>query len=395
MMPESLNLRLVIPLLCTVVPGCFSPSLMDEEEAGSTGEQTSTDGTNMADGPMEDDGGTTSAGVDPETGGDTETPADSSTSGNGSTGGDSGSEGEGDSSSGGDDESDAGSGTDGGSSSGGEESSTGTPSVCGDNIVEGDEECDEGGLATETCDIDCTAVVCGDGIVNAIAGEICEPGDEYLNANCDSCVVECNGGFADCDGAVGCEVPLNSHANCTSCGLEPVSYFLTPVTSASMSPDEKWQEPDTLAVRSGDEEYTGWLGFDTSSLPQDAWPILGFMSLRLTDEAGNPGNVPGILIRYAEANDWDGDDVQPGEITSAGNLSIGQWNLTEGNYTPADWNLIQLTPGNNVADWWPQDAEDGWLTIGVDEGSTEDRHAHFWGATGGEFDPQLQLVLCE
>ncbi|MBL4682971.1 MAG: hypothetical protein JKY37_00155 [Nannocystaceae bacterium] len=196
---------------------------------------------------------------------------------------------------------------------------------------------------------------------------------------------------------MGCEVALNSYANCTSCGLEPTSYFLTPVASASMSPDDKWPDPETLAVRSGTDEYTGWLGFDIGSIsvPEGAWPFLGFISLRMTDEPNNPNNVPGIVFSHSDANDWDSDAVQPGEIVSAGSFSNGQWNLTEGNYTPADWNLAQLNLASNAANWWPQDLQDGWLTLGVEENSTEERSVHFWGATDGEFDPQLQLVFCQ
>lgn len=45
---------------------------------------------------------------------------------------------------------------------------------CGDGIVEGDEECDDGGIDTPTCDFDCTSAVCGDGHINTAAGEACD-----------------------------------------------------------------------------------------------------------------------------------------------------------------------------------------------------------------------------
>jgi cysteine-rich repeat protein len=49
--------------------------------------------------------------------------------------------------------------------------------VCGNHIVERIEEgCDEGGVDTPTCDSDCTPVQCGDGHVNAAAGEECDDG---------------------------------------------------------------------------------------------------------------------------------------------------------------------------------------------------------------------------
>jgi hypothetical protein len=55
---------------------------------------------------------------------------------------------------------------------------------CGDLVVHGDEACDEGPYSA-TCDVDCTEVVCGDGVVNLAAGEYCEPSVEAAClANC-------------------------------------------------------------------------------------------------------------------------------------------------------------------------------------------------------------------
>ncbi len=45
---------------------------------------------------------------------------------------------------------------------------------CGDGIVDPGEDCDSGGLDTADCDSDCTVSECGDGHVNAVAGEQCE-----------------------------------------------------------------------------------------------------------------------------------------------------------------------------------------------------------------------------
>jgi hypothetical protein len=66
------------------------------------------------------------------------------------------------------------------------------PALCGDGFVDGEgpstEACDGNGTGTAgetaTCDVDCTAVVCGDGIPNLSAGEGCDDGD--LN-NADDC----------------------------------------------------------------------------------------------------------------------------------------------------------------------------------------------------------------
>lgn len=55
--------------------------------------------------------------------------------------------------------------------------------ACGDGYVwAGMEVCDDAG-ASATCDDDCTAVVCGDGVVNAAAGEQCD-GVAACDANC-------------------------------------------------------------------------------------------------------------------------------------------------------------------------------------------------------------------
>ncbi|MBW2522654.1 MAG: lamin tail domain-containing protein [Deltaproteobacteria bacterium] len=60
--------------------------------------------------------------------------------------------------------------------------------VCGDGLVRGDELCDgdgEGhGGETETCDLDCTPALCGDGTVNEAAGESCDDGDLDIADDC-------------------------------------------------------------------------------------------------------------------------------------------------------------------------------------------------------------------
>lgn len=48
---------------------------------------------------------------------------------------------------------------------------------CGNGAVDASyEECDSSGVATVTCNADCTTSICGDGIMNTIAGEQCDLG---------------------------------------------------------------------------------------------------------------------------------------------------------------------------------------------------------------------------
>jgi cysteine-rich repeat protein len=46
---------------------------------------------------------------------------------------------------------------------------------CGNGVVDANEDCDESGVDTATCNKDCSMASCGDGYVNAAAGECCEP----------------------------------------------------------------------------------------------------------------------------------------------------------------------------------------------------------------------------
>ena len=50
-----------------------------------------------------------------------------------------------------------------------------TSGTCGNGAVESGEFCDDGGESA-ACDVDCTDAVCGDGMINAAAGEACDGG---------------------------------------------------------------------------------------------------------------------------------------------------------------------------------------------------------------------------
>ena len=56
--------------------------------------------------------------------------------------------------------------------------------TCGNGITDPGEQCDAGFLATALCDLDCTVVLCGDGLVNVVAGEQCDDGNTIDGDGC-------------------------------------------------------------------------------------------------------------------------------------------------------------------------------------------------------------------
>jgi cysteine-rich repeat protein len=56
---------------------------------------------------------------------------------------------------------------------------------CGNGVIEMDEECDDG-RESATCDADCTFPECGDGTVNAAAGEECDDGNTQSGDGCNA-----------------------------------------------------------------------------------------------------------------------------------------------------------------------------------------------------------------
>ena len=114
---------------------------------------------------------------------------------------------------------------------------------CGDGIVKpGEEECDTSG-ETATCDVDCTARSCGDGLRNAAAGEACDTikdtaacdsdctlpmcGDGHINPVLEDCddgnaTADGNGCSADCrfNNVCGNNVVENKAEACDSGGID-------------------------------------------------------------------------------------------------------------------------------------------------------------------------------
>ena len=56
--------------------------------------------------------------------------------------------------------------------------------------------CDDGGESA-TCNDDCTVAMCGDGMINASAGEICDDSGESATCDSDCTPAECGDGVAN------------------------------------------------------------------------------------------------------------------------------------------------------------------------------------------------------
>lgn len=76
-------------------------------------------------------------------------------------------------------------------------------STCGDGAMDAGESCDGGG-ETAMCDVDCTPVQCGDGLVNHAAGEACDSVRDTRGCDADCTLPMCGDGrvnpaVEDCD----------------------------------------------------------------------------------------------------------------------------------------------------------------------------------------------------
>jgi hypothetical protein len=105
------------------------------------------------------------------------------------------------------------------------------PAECGDARVGGNEACDLGGVNTGTCDSDCTAPACADGVFNQFV-EVCDTGG-VATADCDpDCTFpQCNDGFFN-DLAEICDESGNT-ATCDADCSEPAcgDRFINPAVN--------------------------------------------------------------------------------------------------------------------------------------------------------------------
>lgn len=117
-----------------------------------------------------------------------------------------------------------------------------TAPFCGDGLVNpSNEQCDPGapGVNTATCTAQCTISACGDGYVNAAAGEACEPSTPGVNsATCDSnCTLPaCGDGILNAAAGESCETTspgCTSSCAVVSCGASGCPHIQTRVSTVA------------------------------------------------------------------------------------------------------------------------------------------------------------------
>ncbi len=157
--------------------------------------------------------------------------------------------------------------------------------VCGDGVTEGDEQCDGGGEDTAQCDVDCTLVVCGDGHVNAAAGEQCDPGS----------------GLTDAPGCVGPETAL---AELELLCLDGQQMFVTASTyqidAAAPSPDDAFhsrgdQDEGRVSADERCQQEADGAGLEGS---YRAWLSVQGPGGAAIDHVGVPMNNSLLLVGY-------------------------------------------------------------------------------------------------
>jgi hypothetical protein len=204
-----------LSLLLASLAACSSDPTVPAEPGTGTDEGTTTTTTTTAlDGELSTDTGTTDPDDDPSTDtGNTTAVLDGDTS-----------TGSGDSATGSE-----GTQTDGTSSTGDTDTSsdtgtdTGEPEpICGDGMVGGDEACDDGGESA-SCNADCTPTVCGDGVVNGVAGELCDDGGESASCNVGCTLAACGDAVFNASAGEACDDGVRTaacNADCTlaTCG---------------------------------------------------------------------------------------------------------------------------------------------------------------------------------
>lgn len=204
------------------------------------------------------------------------------------------------------------------STDGGQTTEPGGPG-CGNGIVEAGETCDERGESAE-CNADCTDVVCGDGIINETAGEVCD-GAMLSGETCESQgftvgELACNGGCT---------------YDTTACSLLPAVPVLELSVSAIKRFDFSWGEDPEADYYQLEERVTADDAFVQLGDDVVGESVSHEMPLHLRAGAGyrlracNDGgcvesavvNVTGTLdtaIGFFKASNTDADDAFGGRV---------------------------------------------------------------------------------
>jgi len=94
--------------------------------------------------------------------------------------------------------------------------------VCGDGVIEGREVCDDRG-ESKTCNADCTAAECGDGVTNESAGEACDDAGDSESCDADCSTAECGDMTVNAAAGEACDdgeetETCNADCNAAECG---------------------------------------------------------------------------------------------------------------------------------------------------------------------------------
>ena len=148
-----------------------------------------------------------------------------------------------------------------------------TVAECGDGVVNplAGEDCDTSGAATEACDADCTVAECGDGVVNAAAGEMCDDGnaidddactnactlppEDLCNPDCsettecdgDCSVAECGDGYVNATAGEQCDTGGETQTCNADCTLAVCGDGIVNATAGEGCDDGNANDDDTCS----------------------------------------------------------------------------------------------------------------------------------------------------
>lgn len=221
--------------------------------------------------------------------------------------------------------------TDGTDTDGDTDTDTGGP-VCGDGVVEGDESCDDRG-ESETCNVDCTAAACGDGVLNESAGEACDDAGDSETCDADCTVAECGDMTVNDAAGEACDDGAETetcNANCTTSACGDGELNETAGETCDDAGESAMCDTDCSAAECGD----------------------GLLNPTASEECeGGPGCSDACVITCAAfgADTFDANTMFAGAVLTGTPVALA-WNGTE---------LYSGTAGGTSGDRLAQHAEDG------------------------------------